>query len=134
MKNLILDRFRALFAPKTSTTNFSHESQLNQLLCYGNFTQKLEKFWASIFYKTWKTSFWTHFCPFWPETLKQYLSNIIFYFNFTTWCCCNFREKLRKFYKSIFHRTWKTSFWILLVLKLQNKSFSKYLAPSHFLS
>ena len=35
-------------------------------LCKGS-----EQFWVTIFHKTWKTSYWAHFGPFWPKNVKQ---------------------------------------------------------------
>ena len=87
----------------------------------------LEKFNASICYKTQKTHFSTTFCS---KTKVQDFSKIII------WLSCKPIKNRKMFHASIFHKTWKTSFWAhfvpLLAQKLRNKIFPEKIDFSQF--
>ena len=50
----------------------------------------------SIFRKTWKTSFWSHFgpIPIWPENLKRGYFPKNQWVDFTILCYCNFPQNI----------------------------------------
>lgn len=62
----ILDWFMATFGPKTSTQNLPQENHINvKSLCYGNNIQKNQRESnATLFNKTWKTTFCVSFFSF----------------------------------------------------------------------
>ena len=69
------------------------------------------------------------FDPFWPF-LTQLPQNKIFpktiiQVHLQVLCCCDFMQKSEKFHKLIFHKTWKTSFWVHFGLFWSNKPRTK---------
>ena len=128
---LISGSFWNFFVLKTSQQEFCKIILLNSVVTSWN---GLEKFSASICYKTSKNKFWTNFCL---KTSVQDCSlffdcsfeSIVSLYNPVTSC-----KKLEKVPILIFHKTWKkifvhfgfcATFGPLLAQKLQHKIFAK---------
>ena len=100
-----------LSGPKKLKTKFSEKSSIKPMLSLHTTVtswKKSQKFHLSILLKL------PHFGPslgiFGPKTSKQGFSQKVICVNFKPLCYCNFKPKIEKFHKSIFYKTWKTSF------------------------